>query len=151
MRSFFTGVAVLICACGPSSAVGTASPLDSADSCSSSAVKVNGYLYGGALGVQEGILRLRPGDPPLKILWANRGTVPPREMTISGRKLSGSASAVTVAAGWAATDARPTFPAQGPVTGYVSEIPTLVEGGCWTFRWDAGGAGDVIAVRVPER
>lgn len=143
---------VLICACAPSSAIGTASSSASADACPSGAVNVGGYLYGGALGVQAGILvRLRAGDAPLKILWANRGAVAPREMTISARNLNSSAPAVSLTAGWAATPAQLTFPAQGPVTGYVSEIPTLTTGGCWTFRWAAGGDGDAITVRVPER
>ncbi len=150
MRAFVVSAAVLICACAPWSAVGAAPASASAEPCPSRTVNFGGYLYGGVLGVQEGILKwVSVGDAPSKLLWANRSAAPPRDMTITARNLNGLAPAVSLTATWAATPAQPVFPAQGPVVGYVSTLPTLTAGGCWTFRWDAGGIDDVITLHVP--
>lgn len=138
-------------ACSPVASA-PASPSVSPDSCGSEGTHLGGYLYGGVLGVQEGIVsRIRAGQPPLKIMWANNAAAAPREMTISARNTDASASEIVLSAGWAATPSQSTFPSSRPVTGYVSEIPTLPTGGCWTFRWTAGGAQDALTVRVPDR
>jgi hypothetical protein len=150
MRAFVVSAAVLLCVCAPSSAGGAPPASASLEPCPSRTVNFGGYLYGGALGVQEGILKsLDVGGAPLKIVWANRGAVPPREMTILARNLNGLTPAVSLTAAWAATSAQPTFPAQGPVVGYVSIVPTLATAGCWTFRWDGGDSVDAITLHVP--
>lgn len=143
---------VLLVACGGPTGTLSGSPSAAPDSFQTSTARVGGYLYGGALGVQEGIVdRIHPKQPPLKIMWANRAATPPSQMTISAQLFGASTPAFSFAAGWAATPAQPTFPSGSPVTGYVSEIPTLTSGGCWTFRWNGGADADAVTVRVPDQ
>lgn len=143
---------VLLVACGGPTGTVSGSPSTAPGSCQTSSARIGGYLYGGALGVQEGIsVRIRPNQPPLKIMWANRAATPPRQMMVSAQLFGASTPDMSFTAGWAATPTQPTFPSGSPVTGYVSEIPPLPSGGCWTFRWTGGAEGDAVVVRVPDQ
>lgn len=125
----------------------TASNALSATSCGTPIETVGEYMFSGGLGIQSGVqVGLRANQPPLKVTWANRSAQPPREMTI--RVVAQGQPAVTMSAGWAATQAQPSFPTSGPVTGYVSEIPTLPAAGCWEFSWTEGSAADKLTLRA---
>ena len=122
----------------------------SSTSCGTPIEIVGEYMFSGGLGIQSGVaVRLRANQPPLKVLWANRSPQPPREMTIRIVAQGQPTGALTMSAGWAATQAQPSFPTSGPVTGYVSEIPTIPAAGCWEFIWTEGpGAADRLTLRV---
>ncbi len=128
----------------------TASNALSTTSCGTPIETVGEYIFSGGLGIQSGVqVRLRANQPPLKVLWANRSPQPPREMTIRIVAQGQPTVALTMSAGWAATQAQPSFPMGGPVTGYVSEIPSIPVAGCWEFGWTEGpGAADRLTLRV---
>lgn len=154
--SIVTGLAVCVAlvACqsasnGPSASA-TASNALSTTSCGTPIETVGEYMFSGGLGIQSGVqVSLRANQAPLKIMWANRSPQPPREMTIRIVAQGQPTVVLTMSAGWAATQAQPSFPASGPVSGYVSEIPTIPAAGCWEFGWTEGpGAADRLTLRV---
>ena len=121
----------------------------SATSCGTPIETVGEYMFSGDLGIQSGVqVRLQANQPPLKVMWANRSAQPPRAMTIRIVAQGQPTVALTMSAGWAATQAQPSFPTRGPVTGYVSEIPTVPAAGCWDFNWTEGSAADKFTLRV---
>lgn len=135
---------------GPISS-GTASKVLSRTSCAAPVEIVGMYLFSGGLGIQSGVqVSLRANQPPLKIMWANRSAQPPRAMTIRIVALGERTGELTMSAGWAATQPQQSFPTSGPVTGYVSEIPTIPFGGCWEFSWSEGSPADRLTLRVAD-
>jgi hypothetical protein len=123
--------------------------VSSTTSCGTPVGIVGLFLFSGSLGIQNGIeARLRANELPVKVLWANRSAQPPRAMTIRIVAQGARAGELTMSAGWAPTPAQPSFPTGSPVTGYVSEIPTVPFEGCWEFSWSEGSASDRLALRV---
>lgn len=133
---------------GPSPSVtGTNGP--SSTSCGTPVAGVGAFLFANAMGVQNGVeLRLHANQPPLKVMWANRSAAPPRAMSIRIVRPGGQAPELSMLAGWAPTQAEPSFPAGSLVTGYVSEIPTLPSAGCWEFSWIGGSTADKVVLRA---
>jgi len=112
---------------------------------------IGAFLFSNPIGVQTGVeIRLHANQPPLKVMWANRSSAPPRAMRIRIVGPPGQAPELSMSAGWAPTQAEPSFPAGSLVTGYVSEIPTLPSAGCWEFSWAEGSAADKIVLRAAQ-
>lgn len=148
-RSFLLALLCAAVACAPESipAAATPAPGYEGGACVPTKPTPNVGLFGGALGVQTAILELGGNQPPFKVLWSNRAASPPIEMTIVATRLDVPGTGVRIRAGWAPTSIGATLPTGRPVTGYVSEIPTLLAG-CWQFRWLEGSHEDRIVVDV---